>query len=105
MTATEQCGIIRQILKGKLSVLYQQDLFLKLAAMKTFAVNSSLYDCVRLIELLSSIVDNSLLANNPRRALHYLCILDAQIERLISNVNSLYSVKLEKRLINDNQHL
>lgn len=97
MTITEQLAAIQQILKKRLSVIYQQDFCLRLAAV-IITDKKGFENQLMQIDLLSALVETSIMLSNPRRALQYVCILDNAIEQLAVRVNTAYSLKLEKLL-------
>ena len=97
MTISEQLAVIQQIFKRRLSDIYQHDFFLRLAAVnitdKKWFENQLMQ-----IDLLSALVETSIMSSNPRRALQYVCILYNAISQLEERVKMVYSSNLEKLL-------
>ena len=97
MVISGQLAVIQQVLKKRLSVMYQQDFFLRFTAV-IMADKKWFENQLMQIDLLSALVETSIMSSNPRRALRYLCILDHAIGQLEVRVNRVYSSNLERLL-------
>lgn len=97
MTISEQLATIQQTLEKRISIIYQQNFFLKLAAVRT-TEKKWFENQLMKIDLLVALVETSIMLSNPRRALHYVCILNDAIKKLVARVNMAYSSKLKKLL-------
>lgn len=97
MLVSEQLEILQKIFFEKISVIYQQEFFLRLTLI--LLTNEKWFENqLSQIDLLSSLIETSIMSSNPRRALQYICVLDNAVEQLVKQVDMSYATKLEKIL-------
>lgn len=98
-TISKQLEIIRQLSKEKISLIYQQEFYLKLIAV--MIIDKKWFeDNLRCIDILSRLIETSVVGTNPRRALRYYCVLNSAMRELVEHVDTVFSSRLEQQLLN-----
>ena len=61
--------------------------------------SSRLDNLIESINCISSVVENSILCANPRRALRYCCVLKKRVDELEETVDKFYNDNVKEKLL------
>lgn len=82
VTVSKQLDYTAEIVRKKLSIIYKDNIYLKLATIRK-TKDEKIEKLLSEIDLFHSLIELCIMMENPRRAVHYLCLLNECINRFI----------------------
>lgn len=98
MEISQQLAMVQEVMNRKLFAIYQKEFVFKMIAV----LNTDkrwFNEQLSKIDLLSALIETSIMLGYPRRAFQYLCALDNGIKYLTKHVDKAYTKTLEQNLL------